>query len=84
MSKISLEALKLEMFDTIQRLKAGNDPNANPEDTISVDAAKQVQACGRIIVDAYRVQADVIRMACESDSKAAFSMTKESGLIDNH
>ena len=42
MTTTNLNDLQSHLFDVIERLKEGNDPDADPKDSISIDRAKAI------------------------------------------
>jgi len=64
-SKTSLAELRSHMFDVIERLKASNDPDADPKDIIDIDTAKAISEAGKIIIDAAKVEVDAMRIVAD-------------------
>ena len=64
-SKVNLDTLNEHLFDVIERLKEANDIEADPKDTIDLDIAKQICEASKIIVESYKVKAQVLNIAAK-------------------
>ena len=62
MKQTSLDALNNKLFETIEMLHNNTDPNASPQERIDVDIAKTIADLGKVIVDGYKVKAQVLNM----------------------
>ena len=60
MKQISLDALNIQLFETIEMLKNNKDENADENEKIDVETAKTIASIGKIIVDGYKVKAQVL------------------------
>lgn len=56
MADTSLQKLREHLFDTIERLKDGNDLDADPKDTIEIDRAKAITLAAGQIINAAKVE----------------------------
>ena len=70
---VSLDALNEHLFDVIERLKESNDPDADPKDTIDLKLASKICEAGKIIVESYKVKAQVLNMATKCKDTYAFA-----------
>lgn len=68
MSRTTLQDLREHLFDTIERLKEGNDPNADPKDTIDIKRAKAIREVAAEIVASAKVEVDAIRILAKADN----------------
>jgi hypothetical protein len=76
MSKSNLSNLNDTLADVIQRLMEGNDPSVDPKDTISIERAKAINNVASTMVQAAKVQADVLNTIIKHGGKD--SMNKAS------
>ena len=60
MKQISLDALNNQLFETIEMLKNNKDEGASENEKIDVETAKTIASIGKIIVDGYKVKAQVL------------------------
>ena len=58
--QISIDALNEHLFETIEMLKNNNDPEASENEKIDVDKAKIIADLGKVVVEGYKVKAQVI------------------------
>jgi len=82
MSKIvSLDRLNEHLFDVIERLKDRSDPDADAKDTIDLETASQICDASKIIVESYKVKAQVLNIAAKcSDSSMIARFATSSGI----
>ena len=80
---ISLDALNNKLLETIEMLQNNSDPNASDNEKIDVDSAKTIAAIGKVVVDGYRVKAQVMGIIAKSDtlSKELLNAASENGFI---
>jgi len=62
MKQISIDALNSQLFETIEMLKNNNDDQASDNEKIDSDTAKVIANLGKVIVDGYKVKAQVLGM----------------------
>lgn len=62
MSKTSLEDLRGHMFDVIERLIEGNDPEADPKDSIDIDRAKAVAVVADKVIKSAKIEVDAMKI----------------------
>jgi hypothetical protein len=80
-NNVSLDRLNEHLFDVIERLKDSFDPDADIKDTIDVQTASQICNAGKIIVDAYKVKAQVLNIAVKcSDPKVMAQLSNNLGI----
>jgi len=70
---VSLDALNEHLFDVIERLKEGNDPDADKKDTIDIKIASQICEASKIIVESYKVKAQVLNMVSKCKDTYGFA-----------
>ena len=78
MSKVNLNQVNQTLFDVMQRLMEGNDPNADAKDTISVERAKAIVDVAQTIVNSAKVQSDFIKAVVR---ETTIDMSKEKQLF---
>ena len=65
MSRTTLADLRGHLFDTIERLKEGNDPEADPKDTIDLDRAKCIAGVAGQIIQSAKVEVDAMKIVSQ-------------------
>ena len=68
MTTTNLNDLQSHLFDVIERLKEGNDPDADPKDSISIDRAKATNDSAKEIINIAKVKVDAIKIMANSDN----------------
>ena len=64
----SLDRLNEHLFDVIERLKSSNDPEADDKDTIDIETAGAITDAAKIIVDGYKIKAQVLNILSKADN----------------
>jgi len=78
MSKqISIDALNVHLFETIEMLKNNRDPEADPQEKIDIDTANTIASLGKVVVEGYKVKVQVLNMLSKSENPKHL---KESGI----
>ena len=77
MKQISIDALNVQLFETIEMLKNNRDPNASDNEKIDIETARSISDLGRVIVEGYKVKAQVLNMLSKTDSPTRL---QESGI----
>ncbi len=67
-SKLSLDALKSHLFETLEGVKNLSDPKASACEKISIEQAKQIVDVSGKIIDIYKVQLDGLSLAAKLDN----------------
>lgn len=85
MSKISIDALNVHMFETIEMLKNNSDPQASPNERISIENAKAIVEAGKVIIEGYKVKAQVLNIVVNNKNggSAAMAIAEKAGIVDN-
>ena len=78
MSKVNLNQVNEALYDVMQRLMEGNDPNCDPKDTITVERAKAIVDVAQTIVNSAKVQSDFIKGVIR---ETTLDMSKEKNLF---
>lgn len=60
MKQVSLDALNNQLFETIEMLKNNSDEKASENEKIDVETAKTIASLGKIVVEGYKVKAQVL------------------------
>lgn len=68
MKQISIDALNSQLFETIEALKNNNDPEASPCEKIDIETAKAIADLGKVIVDGYKVKAQVLNIISKAEN----------------
>lgn len=68
MAGTTLQDLREHLFDTIERLKEGNDPDADPKDAIDIKRAKAIREVASEIVASAKVEIDAIRILAKAEN----------------
>lgn len=77
--QISLDELNMHLFDTIEMLKNNNDPNASANEKIDVETARTIASLGKVVVEGYRVKAQVLEMMSNAQNPTAVTKTLSDG-----
>lgn len=84
MAKCSIEDLRMELFDTLQRLKSNNDKNCSPNEKCSIEEAETVCSIAKEITETYKVQLTAMNILAKADNPSRVSaMIAESGIGKN-
>lgn len=82
MNKASLQQLRYKLFDVMDRVIDGNDPNAGPADTIDLDRAKVIAGISKEIINSAKVEVDAMRLVKDDIGlDQTVSYLKQNGLI---
>lgn len=81
MRGISIEDLRTELFDTLQKLKSNNDKNCDPCEKCSIEEAQAVCDIAHEITDTFKVQVQAMNILAKSNNpKAVRSFINDNGL----
>ena len=69
-NRLSLEALKSHLFETLEGVKNLSDEQASPCEKIGIDQAKQIVDIAGKIIDVYKVQVDAMQVLNRMDNVA--------------
>lgn len=69
-NRLSLEALKSHLFETLEGVKNLSDEQASPCEKIGIDQAKQIVDIAGKIIDVYKVQVDAMQILNRMDNVA--------------
>ena len=61
MSKTTMNDLRNHLFETIERLKSINDPEASECEKINIEAAKSIADIGQVIVNSAKLEVDAMK-----------------------
>jgi hypothetical protein len=83
MKQISIDALNMHLFETIEGLKNNSDPNASPNEKIDVETAKAIADLGKIVIEGYKVKAQVLNMMRNTENpNATRAIAESTGIIN--
>lgn len=85
MKQTSLDSLNEHLMESIEMLKNNSDPIASPNEKMDVETAKAILGIGKVMVDGYRVKANVLSIIAKSDilSKELLEAAQKGGFISN-
>lgn len=82
MAKIDLDSLNLHLFETIEMLKNNSDKNASPNEKIDVETAKVIADLSKVVVEGYKVKAQVVNIMARTDNpNSTRSLLEGSGFL---
>lgn len=83
MSKqINIDKLNEHLFESIEMLKNNNDPDADSCEKIDVDTAKAIAELSKVVIEGYKVKAQVLNMVRNADNPNMLkSSIMQSGII---
>lgn len=82
MTKISIDRLNEHLFSSIEMLMAQKDPNASENEKIDVETAKAIADIGKVVIDGYKVKAQVLNMMRNTENPTAMKQTiVDAGII---
>ncbi|MDD3686447.1 MAG: hypothetical protein PHE56_06740 [Bacteroidales bacterium] len=85
MSKTSIDALNLHMFEVIELLKNNSDSDADPKEKISIENAKAITEAGKVIIEGFKVKAQVLNIVVNNkNGSAALAIAEKAGIVDNN
>lgn len=58
---LSLDALKVHLFDALEGVKNLSDPEASESDKTSIDQAKAIVDLSGKVIDIYKIQVDALK-----------------------
>ena len=67
-NKCSIENLRMELFDTLLRLKSNNDKNCSPNEKCSIEEAETVCLIAKEITDTYRVSLQAMNILSKAEN----------------
>jgi hypothetical protein len=67
-NKCGIEDLRMELFDTLQRLKSNNDKNCSPNEKCSIEEAEAVCHIAKEITETYKVQLQAMNILSKADN----------------
>ena len=74
MKQISIDALNAHLFEAIEMLKNSSDPEASANEKIDIETAKTIADIGKVVVDGYKVKAQVLNLISKTENP---NVTKE-------
>lgn len=83
-NRLSLDALKSHLFETLEGVKNLSDPEASENEKVSLDQAKSIVDISGKIIDIYKVQVDALKTISGMDNVASMrSMATAIGIADD-
>ena len=69
MAKNSMDDLRNHLFETIERLKANNDPGASENEKIDLKTAKQISDTAAVIIDSVKVEVEFLAVVAKAENR---------------
>lgn len=67
-SKCNVEALRMHLFDTLERVKSNNDPECSPNEKCSIEEAEVVCEIAKQITETFKVQLGAMNILSRADN----------------
>lgn len=84
MSNVSLEALKIHLFETLEGVKNLSDESASDCEKCSIEQAKTIVNIADSIIDIYKTQVDAMHTFSKMDNIASMgTLAVGMGITDN-
>ena len=72
------------MFDVIERLKEGNDPDADPKDAMEIDRAKAIAGIADKVIKSAKIEVDAMKLVSQhAVGYDAAKHLQDSGIIQD-
>jgi len=82
MKNISIDKLNEQLFETIEMLKNSKCPQADEHEKIDVETAQTIANLGKVVVDGYKVKAQVLNMLSKAENpKTTRCAAETSGIL---
>lgn len=78
--KTTLSDLRDQLFDVLQRVKDGGDPDCEPKDTIPLENAKVITSIASNIIDSAKVEVDAIKILANAENLDVNKLLGNAGL----
>ena len=69
--KCSIEALQMELFDTLQKLKSQNDPECDECEKCSIEEADAVLRVADSLCETFKVEVQALKLLAKADNPTA-------------
>ena len=74
-NNISIDRLNEHLFETIELLKNNKDPKADEHEKIDVETAKTIADLGKVVIDGYKVKAQVLSILSKTENPQLMGAT---------
>jgi len=82
MKKIDIDSLNTHLFEAIEMLKNNKDEKASDNEKIDIETAKAIADIGKVVIDGYKVKAQVINIIKNGGNpQAAAQMAVDGGIL---
>jgi len=81
MKQTSIDALNNHMFEAIEMLKNNSDENASKNEKMDISTAKAIADLGKVIVEGYKVKAQVLMLINSGENMKTLTKLAENGGI---
>lgn len=68
---MGIDDLNNHLFETIEMLKNNKDPQASENEKIDIETAKTIVSAGKVIVEGFKVKANVLGMLKNTENPNA-------------
>ncbi len=82
MNKISIDALNMHLFETIEMLKNNSDSQASDNEKISIENAKAIVEAGKVIIEGYKVKVQAMHIVVNNKTGQALQIAEAAGIVD--
>lgn len=80
-NKCNVEALRMHLFDTLERVKSNNDPECSPNEKCSIEEAEVVCEIAKQITETFKVSLTAMNILSRADNpKSVMAMIAANGL----
>jgi len=80
MARNSMSDLQNHLFETIERLKANNDPSASENERIDLATAKAINQAAATIIESAKVEVEFLAIIAKAENPEAV-ITRSNGLM---
>jgi len=81
MKQTSIDALNNHMFEAIEMLKNNSDKKASDNEKMDIATAKAIADLGKVIVEGYKVKAQVLNLINSGENMVTLTKLAENGGI---
>jgi hypothetical protein len=82
--RISIDDINLHLAETIEMLKNNSSEEASPNEKIDVETAKTIAELSKVVIDGYRVKAQVLGIISKTENPSIVKeLAETSGLADS-
>lgn len=84
MAKNKMSDLRDHLFETLEKLRSNNDPEADPSEKIDIETASTISAVAGRLVDTYKVEVQAMALLSKADNPNSMTRGMQlSGILSN-